>query len=74
MSVNLTLEQAQTLAKNHRVVPIIETLFSGTETPLSIFEKLASDVPGSFLLESAEQGVWAGDSFIGVKNRGMLMQ
>lgn len=74
MSLNLTLEQARALAKNHRVVPVIETLFSGTETPLSIFEKLASNEPGSFLLESAEQGVWARYSFIGVKNRGMLMQ
>ena len=74
MSLNLTLEQARTLSQNHRVVPIIETLFSGTETPLSIFEKLAADKPGGFLLESAEQGVWARYSFIGVKNRGMLMQ
>lgn len=74
MSLNLTLSQAGTLAENHRVVPIIETLFSGTETPLSIFEKLAVDQPGSFLLESAEQGVWARYSFIGVKNRGMLLQ
>jgi anthranilate synthase component 1 len=74
MSLNLTLEQARTLSKNHRVVPVIETLFSGTETPLSIVEKLAGDKPGGFLLESAEQGVWARYSFIGVKNRGMLIQ
>ena len=74
MSLNLNLEQAGALAKNHRVVPIIETLFSGTETPLSIFEKLAGDKPGGFLLESAEQGVWARYSFIGVNNRGMLLQ
>lgn len=74
MSLNLNLEQAKALSKNHRVVPVIETLFSGTETPLSIFEKLAADKQGSFLLESAEQGVWARYSFIGVKNRGMLLQ
>ena len=74
MTLNLSLEQARALAQNHRVVPVIETLFSGTETPLSIFEKLAADQPGSFLLESAEQGVWARYSFIGVKNRGMLLQ
>ncbi|MFM7029983.1 MAG: chorismate-binding protein, partial [Micrococcales bacterium] len=74
MSLNLSLEQAKALAANHRVVPVIETLFSGSETPLSIFEKLAADKPGSFLLESAEQGVWARYSFIGVNNRGTLTQ
>jgi len=74
LSINLSLEQARELAGKHRVVPVIQTLFSGSETPLSIFEKLAADRPGSFLLESAEQGVWARYSFIGVNNRGMLTQ
>lgn len=72
--VQLTFEQVASLAKNHRVIPVIETLFSGTETPLSIFEKLAADKPGSFLLESAQHGVWARYSFIGVNNRGSLVQ
>lgn len=70
----LARDQVIGLAKNHRVVPVIETLFSGTETPLSIFEKLAADKRGSFLLESAQHGVWARYSFIGVNNRGMLVQ
>lgn len=59
-------------AKNYQVIPIVESVFSGTETPLSIFEKLAVSSPGSFLLESAEQGVWSRYSFIGVKNFGFL--
>ena len=74
MSINLTQAQAVEIAKHHRVVPIIQTLFSGSETPLSVFEKLAADRPGSFLLESAEQGVWARYSFIGVNNRGTFTQ
>lgn len=74
MSLNLSLQEAISLAGKHRVVPIIQTLFSGSDTPLSIFEKLAGDKPGSFLLESAEQGVWARYSFIGVNNRGTLTQ
>ncbi|MEN9989321.1 MAG: hypothetical protein RL508_300, partial [Actinomycetota bacterium] len=49
MTLNLNLAQAQELAKDHRVVPVIHTLFSGSETPLSIFEKLAAHKPGSFL-------------------------
>jgi anthranilate synthase component 1 len=72
--VQLSRDEVLDLAISHRVIPVIETLFSGTETPLSIFEKLAADKPGSFLLESAQQGVWARYSFIGVNNRGMLLQ
>lgn len=72
--VQLTLDQVKDLARSHPVIPIIETLFSGSETPLSVFEKLAASKPGSFLLESAEQGVWARYSFIGVNNRGTLVQ
>ena len=72
--VQFTLQQVRELATKHKVVPVIETLFSTTETPLSIFEKLAAEKQGSFLLESAEQGVWARYSFVGVNNRGSLLQ
>jgi anthranilate synthase component 1 len=60
------------LASDFQVVPIVESVFSGTETPLSIFEKLAASEPGSFLLESAEAGVWSRYSFIGVHSHGFL--
>ena len=72
--VQLSLADVESLTDSHRVIPLVETLFSGSETPLSIFEKLASDKNGSFLLESAQHGVWARYSFIGVKNRGYLLQ
>ncbi len=70
----LTLDEVVALSSSHKVVPVIETLFSGTETPLSIFEKLAATKRGSFLLESAQHGVWDRYSFIGVNNRGTLVQ
>lgn len=60
------------LAGQYQVIPIVESVFSGTETPLSIFEKLALSQPGSFLLESAEAGVWSRYSFIGVQSHGFL--
>ena len=60
------------LASDFQVIPIVESVFSGTETPLSIFEKLAVTEPGSFLLESAEAGVWSRYSFIGVHSHGFL--
>jgi anthranilate synthase component 1 len=69
-----SFDAVQKLAVKHGVVPVIQELFSGTETPLSIFEKLGDKKTGSFLLESAEQGVWSRYSFIGVNSRGMLVQ
>jgi anthranilate synthase component 1 len=70
----ISFEQARELANSYRVIPLVRTLFSGSETPLSIFGKLAADTNGGFLLESAEQGVWSRYSFIGVSNLGVLFK
>jgi len=69
----LSLSDARTLAKKYRVIPVVETLFSGSETPLSIYEKVSSSIPGGFLLESAEQGVWSRYSFVGAESKGFLV-
>ncbi len=74
MAKKFTLEQVLELAKNHRVVPLIETIFSGSDTPLAIYDKVTAGKSGTFLLESAEHGVWSRYSFIGVNNRGSLTQ
>lgn len=70
--LNFEFEAVVELAKTHRVISITDTLFSASETPLTVFEKLTKNKPGSFLLESAEQGVWARYSFVGVSARGSL--
>lgn len=69
----LTLEEVLELSKQFNVIPISRRLFAGTETPLGIYQKLCNEKPNTFLLESAEQGVWGRYSFIGVKSRGQLM-
>lgn len=69
----ISKDECRTLAASYQVIPIVESVFSGTETPLTIFEKLASSEPGSFLLESAEAGVWSRYSFVGVVNLGFLI-
>jgi len=69
----ISLAEAKKLAKAYQVIPIVESVFSGTETTLSIFEKLGASMKGSFLLESAEQGVWSRYSFIGVSSVGFLV-
>ncbi|MEN9731566.1 MAG: hypothetical protein RL488_876, partial [Actinomycetota bacterium] len=74
MSRNFAFEDIEKLAKSHKVLPLIETLFSGTETPVGLFQKLCGTRTGTFLLESADQGVWSRYSFIGVNQRGALVK
>jgi anthranilate synthase component I len=63
------------LAAGHRVVPVIRELFADGETPVAIYRKLALGRPGTFLLESAEQGgIWSRFSFVGVASFGVLTQ
>ena len=63
------------LAAGHRVVPVIRELFADGETPVGIYRKLAQGKPGTFLLESAEQGgIWSRFSFVGVSSFGVLTQ
>jgi len=70
-----TREAFDELLKEHRVVPVIRELFADGETPVGIYRKLAAGVPGTFLLESAEQGgIWSRYSFIGVSSYGVLTE
>lgn len=63
------------VAEGHRVVPVIRELFADGETPIGIYRKLALGKPGTFLLESAEQGgIWSRFSFVGVASFGVLTQ
>jgi len=59
-------EAFRQLAKQHRVVPVTRKVLADSETPVSAYRKLAADRPGTFLLESAENGrSWSRWSFIG---------
>lgn len=63
------------LADGHRVIPVIRELFADGETPVGIYRKLAKGKPGTFLLESAEQGgIWSRFSFVGASSFGVLTQ
>ena len=76
MSNTTTREDFSTrIAAGHRVVPVIRELFADGETPVAIYRKLADGRPGTFLLESAEQGgIWSRFSFVGVSTFGVLTQ
>src|SRR3978361_1858287 len=67
--------QLAELAKTHRLVPLTRTLFADAETPVGVYRKLAGGRPGTFLLESAEQGrQWSRYSFIGVRAAVLLTE
>ena len=57
----------------HPVVPVCREIFADADTPVSIYRKVAASRPGTFLLESAEQGgVWTRFSFVGAGSFGVL--
>lgn len=72
--INLSFDEFKALASEFNVVPIFKSLKGNFETPVSVFQKLAHNNPGSYLLESAEEGIWSRYSFIGVRNRGTLIK
>lgn len=61
-------------AAQHRVVPVVRKVLADQDTALTAYRKLASDRPGTFLLESAAHGQsWDRFSFIGTGARCALM-
>ncbi|HET9875259.1 MAG TPA: anthranilate synthase component I [Mycobacterium sp.] len=66
-------EDFRVLAAEHRVIPVTRKVLADAETPLSAYRKLAADRPGTFLLESAENGrSWSRWSFIGAGSPSVL--
>ena len=65
-AVTTSREEFRALAAEHRVVPVTRKVLADSETPLSAYRKLSAGRPGTFLLESAENGrSWSRWSFIG---------
>jgi anthranilate synthase component I len=62
-----TREEFRELAADRRVIPVTRRLLADTLTPVGLYATLAGDRPGTFLLESAENGrSWSRWSFVGV--------
>jgi len=75
MELEMKLEEFRTYAKDFNVIPVFRTLLADSETPLGVYRKLAKNLPGTFLLESAEHGgVWSRYSFIGVRSQATLTE
>ncbi|MEH0109957.1 anthranilate synthase component I [Tersicoccus sp. MR15.9] len=71
--VSPTLEEFRELATHRRVIPVRVRVIADGVTPVSLYQRLAGDRPGTFLLESAAVGgLWSRYSFIGVNARATL--
>ncbi|WP_083701779.1 anthranilate synthase component I [Tersicoccus sp. Bi-70] len=71
--VSPTLEEFRELAAHRRVIPVRVRVIADGVTPVSLYQRLAGERPGTFLLESAAVGgLWSRYSFIGVNARATL--
>ncbi|WP_336318446.1 anthranilate synthase component I [Streptomyces lavendofoliae] len=69
----MDLETFRKLAVDRRVIPVSRRLLADGDTPVGLYRKLAAERPGTFLLESAENGrSWSRYSFIGVRSSATL--
>ncbi|WP_030683747.1 anthranilate synthase component I [Streptomyces sp. NRRL B-1347] len=72
----MDLETFRKLAADRRVIPVSRRLLADGDTPVGLYRKLAAERPGTFLLESAENGradfLWSRYSFVGVRSAAAL--
>ncbi|MEU8869732.1 anthranilate synthase component I [Streptomyces javensis] len=74
-AVTMDLETFRKLAADRRVIPVSRKLLADGDTPVGLYRKLAAERPGTFLLESAENGrSWSRYSFIGVRSAATLTE
>jgi anthranilate synthase component 1 len=65
--ISPTRDEFRELARDRRVIPVTRRLLADAITPVGLYATLAGDRPGTFLLESAENGhSWSRWSFVGV--------
>ena len=73
MTLTTTRTDFDTSLQHNPVVSVCREIFADSDTPASIYRKVADSRPGTFLLESAEQGgVWTRFSFVGAGSFGVL--
>ncbi|MCW2599029.1 MAG: anthranilate synthase component [Frankiales bacterium] len=76
MRLGVTTPSAEEFARlDQPLVPVVRRLLADGETPVGVYRKLAGNRPGTFLLESAEQGKqWSRWSFVGVHCAAVLTE
>ncbi|MBT1035077.1 chorismate-binding protein [Canibacter sp. lx-45] len=74
MPVTTLRSEFNALRDSQMVVSVCRELFADADTPVNIYRKTAADRPGTFLLESAAQGIFDRYSFVGVNVFGVLTE
>lgn len=72
-----SLQEFKELARHHRVIPVRTTVLADSLTPIGLYRSLVlradgTAPAGTFLLESAAQGMWSRWSWVGVSSRATL--
>ena len=71
----MTVEEFRAFAAEFNVIPVSRRYLADSQTPLSLYSRLAENRAGTFLLESAEHGgVWSRYSFIGINSVATLTE
>jgi len=74
-AATMDLDTFRKLAADRRVIPVTRKLLADGDTPVGLYRKLAAERPGTFLLESAENGrSWSRYSFVGVRSAATLTE
>jgi anthranilate synthase component 1 len=68
------LDTFRALARDRRVIPVTRRLLADGDTPVGVYGKLAGNRAGTFLLESAEHGLWSRYSFVGARSHATLTE
>src|SRR5690349_12415124 len=73
--ISPTRAEFRELARDRRVIPVTRRLLADAITPVGLYLTLCGDRPGTFLLESAENGrSWSRWSFVGVQAPAILTE
>ena len=72
--VEPSLQDFRLLATQRRVIAVHQRFLADAETAVGLYAKLSQGRTGTYLLESAEQGVWSRYSFIGVRSAATLTE
>ncbi len=74
ITISPTLEEFVELATTRRVISVHARLLADDITPIGLYDALCGQREGTYLFESAEAGVWARYSFIGVRAAATLTE
>ena len=74
MIIQPTQAEFLELAADRRVISVYAKLLADDLTPVALYRQLCGEREGTFLLESAESGVWSRYSFVGVNTAATLTE